>query len=426
MKRTICALLAALMLLTALPAQAAGAGTIKVMGSSGAVTVGMRTIDYHSTLIYTTDGVNWRQAETPADFQRAHRGYYTQGSFWLCPGLLDRPSWTSADGVHWTRVETGPSYPRGMADLGPYHFELDETGGLWLYRNDNSNQAAEIPAVREAYVRTAASYGEVQAYYGPNGTVTVEVYDDWDLDGYGKFTASYATSSLDWILENQAQYQPYAIQATATDGKLTLGQRAVLFQTWPNREIVYSYDGLHYARFQSVPWGTQCRLLPYNGKTFLVQDYADGALYASEDGSAWRDLRGTYLCPELPEGVNRGAVGGEYSVTWTGSEYVTCQRISEGRYGMMGSGGGQWYEPVSTKVCFADADFRLTGSYDFGRQVVGVGYYNGTWMAQVQEAPMAGAAAYDYNAPMALYTSRDKEHWEKTDILQLVEALRHF
>lgn len=427
MKKKLCAALAALLLLTLLPARAAEVSNTKILGTSGTVTVALRTTGQAKELVYTTDGVNWQAGETPADFPGAYRGYYSGGKFWLCPGLLDRPNYCSADGIHWAQVgaeEEVVGFPMGMSDLGEYHFELDGQGALWLSRKDDSGLCAELPDIREAQRRTSASYGLVQAYHTPGDTVTVEVYDTWDLDGANKLVVSYPTSSLDWVLEHQAEYYPMELKQTATNGSLTLGVRSVGQQTWGNSGVVYSRDGVHYTQLEPVPWGNRCTLLPYNGKTFVVLDQDSRVPYVSEDGGTWRSLRGTYLCPDLPEEVNPTVTGLSCWIKWTGSEYITCQRISEGQYGIMGSWGGWWYDPISTRVCFADENFNLTDEYDFGRQVLGAGYYGGAWYAIVSDSEGVSTLEYDRDAPAHLYTSTDKQTWTKTDYLQIMDALQ--
>ncbi len=421
----------ALTLLLAATALAAGSrGEIGVIGSNGTVTAGVRLTDrldrdtnmYERELVYTTDGVNWLLGETPEGFQFAHRGYYAGGKFWMGYRNYEGQycqEYVSDDGVHWSKVDHDQpvaDVPLGMAELGGYHFELGEGGSLWLSRTDNSGRAVELPAFREALKDMKLYQGDVKAYPGPNDTVVVEVGDL--ADGiYPVYTIAYPTSSLEWVLDNLADYRPIHLAQTTTDGAVTLGRRYV-GNGWEDyrwhSDIVYSYDGLHYARVPDAPWGGSCELLPYNGRTFLVLDRDNTELYASTDGVHWQNLRGTYLRPALPENVNLWATVLVVRAQWTGREYITCQRVFESSHSIMGSAGGVWADPTNTRVCFADESFNLTGSYDFGRQVVGVGYYNGAWYAQVQE---------DENTA-ALYVSTDKTTWTRTDILQIMESVR--
>lgn len=440
MKRTICMILATLVLCAALPAQAAGKTSktaLKVMGTNGTVTVAMRTLygpdaaeaDDKRTLLYSTDGVNWRVGETPADFAGAYRGYWAKGQFWLCPDQLSRPNYRSADGVHWTGVkpeEETVGYAIGMADLGGYHFELDMEGALFVSRSSNEGYAVEIPAIREAQAKNYAVYTQVQAYYTAPETVTLEICDNYDKDGAKKFTASYSESSLEWCLDNlpsghdrmnlleNTQYQDWVYLGTyPLAGPWGLAGAA-------NRVLVQYHNGAGWERVKDVPWGPNFELLPYNGKTFLVHDKADHTLYASEDGGSWRSLRTTFLYPEQVDTWTYD----DYSFVWTGTEYITSRRVARGRHSIMGSAGGDWASPYCSKVSFCDENFNETYSYDFGRQVEGVGYWNGVYCAQVSEDP--GIIDQDRNGETAsmLYLSTDKVSWERTDLLGLMQSLR--
>lgn len=432
----------ALALLLAVSALAAGSnGEIEVIGSNGTVTAGIRTVkvpagtpvgplagtDTKRELVYTTDGVNWLPAQTPEEFWYAAYTYYAGGRFWIRKAAysgLGPQEFVSEDGIHWTKVTNDQPVadrPEGMADLGNYHFELGEGGALWMTHQDNSMMAAEIPAFRSAQEKSETTFFSIKAYYGPNETVILEACD-WN--GECLYNAAYSISSLEWVMENQAKYGWIDFETKTTNGSVTLGQRKVGGKdSWYTWDIAYSYDDIHYAQVPNAPWGSSCELLPYNGRTFVVLDHGNAAVYVSEDGVNWRNLMGTYLCPALPEEVDRRATLVQTRMQWTGTEYITCQRVAEGVYGMVGTSGGWWYDPISTKVCFADENFNLTGSYDFGRQVVGVGYYNGAWYAQVKESEAMTEREYDDDGPTALYVSKDKQTWSKTDIIQIMESV---
>ncbi len=433
--------LAFVLLLSATALAAGSNGEIEVIGSNGTVTAGIRTVAVPAgtqvgpvanastkrELVYTTDGVNWLLGQAPEEFWYSARSYYAGGKFWICAEDYMMPgsqAFVSEDGIHWSKVTNDQPVadrPDGMADLGNYHFELGEGGSLWMTHQDNSMMAAEIPAFREAQAKTENKFRYLKAYYGPNETVVLEVYA-WGNDR--QYTAAYSISSLEWVMENQAQYGWIDFTAKTTNGSVTVGQRRVgggdIDYT---QDIVYSYDGLHYAQVPDAPWGGGCELLPYNGRTFVVLDHGNAAVYASEDGVHWRNLMGTYLCPALPEEVDRSSTLMQARMQWTGTEYITCQRAAEVVHGMVGTNGGWWYDPISTKVCFADENFNLTGSYDFGRQVVGVGYYNGAWYAKVKEDEVMSERGYDDDGPTALYVSRDKQTWTKTDLIQIMESV---
>lgn len=438
MKKRLCALLAALMLLSMLPAQAAGKDRIQVMGTNGTITAGVRyRDDGEAGPVYTTDGVNWRDGVCGESLSLISHGHYAGGRFWLYESAMYYfgPVFCSDDGIHWRRLEHDEpvsGWAKGTAQVGDHRFELSQQGTLWLTRAaGNSGIAAALPVFREMAPPDTNYFGfyDIQAYYGPGDTVVVDLYDSsYRYDG-SKLTASFTKDSLDWVLENQGSFLRMDGNSKTTDGKLTIRQRLAGMDAadpYGNGEYVieYSYDDLHYARFPDAPWGGDCQLLPYNGKTFMVLDLETADIFASEDGSAWKSLRGTYLRPNLPEEVYPYATSASVRMQWTGSEYVTCQRIAEGIYGMVGTGGGFWYDPASTKICWADADFQVTEEYDFDRQVMGVGYYGGAWYAQVKDDPEMGERYFDWSGSDTLYVSRDKKNWEKTDILQIMEAMR--
>lgn len=432
LKRFWCACLAALILLCAVPARAYGepAGTVltKILGTNGTVTVAMRTtvgagetivrIDGSSytgnrhELIYTTDGTHWRAGETPEDLPASvYQGYWSGGTFWLCSWVVDGPDYRSEDGIHWRPVTDDMTDVRGhvtgMADLGPYHFQLDQDGGLWVSKKGYAFSGAKLSDVQEAQSRLYARFTQVQAYFSTPDTVTVEVCDQWDGCGNYKYTTVYSTSSLDWALEQSHDYRADDVGRRAAAGSITLGQsesQGVLISTW---------DDWHWRHIPDAPWGADTELCGYNGRTFVVHDQERNVLYASEDGMTWRSLRDTVLYPEGKHYTSELTAG--YGFVWTGADYLARQSVKE--YVSVISPTIFWESPYNTCVLFLDEEFHLTGSHDFGQEVLAVGYYNGVYYAKVQDHGADGAV------PEALFASKDRTNWERTDILQIVDAM---
>ena len=435
MKRTICALMAALMLLTALPAHAAEGTGVEVFGSNGTITAG---VDADRAPVWSTDGVHWQAGQADEGWY-CTSGYYAGGEFWACQRNYsgDEVAYRSDDGIHWQPLghdEPVTGWPIGAAELGPYRFEVGwSSDSVWVMPSQgNSGLSAELTyfsLTMEKYREKSpyAEYMDVKAYYGPGETVTVEASVSMGGEGEPKVAASFTTDSLDWVLEHQATFRMWDPERTATDGRVTLRQRSAGGSEWDfNAVIEYSYDANHYAVVPNAPWGGRARLMPYDGRTFLVLDQDRADAFVSTDGVHWTSLRGTYLRPALPEGVEAYATGVSLRMQWTGEEYITCQRYAEGHSGMMGVHGGQWYDPNGSKVSFCNADFHLTSSHDFGRQVVGVGRYNGAWYAEVSNSAGMSVDDYDADAGTTLYVSRDKVNWEATDIIQIMSAVQRF
>ncbi len=432
MRRKICMLLAALVLCGALPARAAGRGEVlhRTLGSNGAVTVGIQcTVGPDGTewgagteFVYTTDGANWQKSPSPV-VGIPTRGGWNGTEFLAYDMLGDSLLYRSADGVHWTylagteRGEVVQCTP-GAADAGGYHFELDQDGELWVVDGD---RAALLPDVGQGGRARATRFTAVQAYQVPGGAVRVEAATDYYAE-CRPYVADYLPSSLDWVLDNLAQPWAPAVVEQTSGGGVTLRQVAVgpKGHRWET-----SADGETWTALP-VTWANGSTLLPYNGRTFLVQDGWSLRLYASENGRDWRSLEDTFLAADISGGLFGGDTTNyaAHAIHWTGTEYVACRRAVEGRYGMMGSSGGRAYSPYNTKVCFADENFDLTGSYDFGRQVLGAGYYGGAWYAIVSDSEGVSTLEYDRDAPAHLYTSTDKQTWTKTDYLQIMDALQ--
>ena len=461
MKRRLAALICALFLLAGLSAQAAGdqwTSTLKVLASNGGVTVAVRHDHgawwtdgveswYDSfqqdAMVYSTDGVTWHAAD-PGPMARtytdrggthteidAYRGCWDGQRFYVWDNMgggssyvysgteesWGAPAYASADGIHWS-AWSGPApdacHP-GVAELGPYRFELGQENELWLM--DHSGNGLVLPAVKAG--SEGMALGDVAAYHTPGGTVTIEVYDNWQNGGDrdAKRVFSYTADSLDWCLEHLAQPKPPEIIERTTDGAVTLCAARV-----GGSEVEYltSTDGAHWTRVADQPWSPGrygSSLLPYNGRTFLILDRESATLYASEDGRTFQSLADTFLHPE--EIQSRLTL--DYDLCWTGTEYMVCRREAEYRHGPMGALGGAWCSAASSRVQFCDAGFQLTGEYDFGRQVLGVAYAGGVYYAQVSNSEYMIPQQYDYDsaAGSAVYSSTDKTTWTQTALTAL-------
>lgn len=415
---------------------------VRLLGTDGTTTVGVRVTPGEGEaagqveLVYSVDGVNWQRGSWDFDLASVpSRGGYN-GTEFIAYGQWSRePDYCSADGIHWTEIplervgEVVTCVP-GRAEVNGYHFELLD-GELYLV---SGNMAALLPDVGAAAKEKSVWISDIQACAVPGG-VRVECYRSTMADPTGKpaYVTVYPTSSLDWVRENLSTvfWAPETLDEV-DNGTVRVRKRANGCGEW------YEYRREE-GEWTAIPatWAQEIsgtRLLPWNGKTFLILDIWSLQLYASEDGETWRCLKDTFLAPERDAGFWDGSWVNytRHSLLWTGTEYIACRREVEGRYGMLGYSGGNWHSPYCTKVCFADENFALTGEYDFGRQVVAVGWWNGVYYAEVSEstgldegmwAPYS-EDEYDPDAPTVIYRSTDKVHWEPTALRQIFDSIR--
>lgn len=444
-KRILSAFTAALLLLSTLPALAAeGTAAVRVLGTNGTVTAGVRTVPGggrtvtypNSTpwnedlveMVYTTDGVTWKTGTQDwADSYGPVRGFYNGTEFlaYQSGGFSGGPpDARSEDGIHWTTIpaEDQTDYrtcPPGYAEAAGYRFELRD-GELYLV---DGEKAALLPALGEAARKEKAEFYDVQAYSVPNG-IRVEAYPAYDFPTH-RFVVDYPVSSLDWVRENQST----EYWSTEELGRWDNGGAAVIrkLAVGPGGERwEASTDGGGTFRPLPAVWDQTrdgAKLLPWNGKSFVLQDNRSLRLYASEDGVSWRPLQDTFLGVEREAGrAELRTSTSQHALTWTGTEYLACRRTAEIVYSVMM--GGRWYSPYNTKVCFADGNFDLTGSYDFGRQVLAAGYYDGVYYVQVSDNTGVSEQEYDRNAGSAIYRSTDKVNWERTGLQQIISSIR--
>lgn len=435
-----------LLLFLVLPASASLAGddyialstSIRVLGSNGTVTAGVRlvpraggtqttkdgTYTYHRyEMVYTTDGTHWKigtldgatskrstscYAPTPErylnvltdDEARAKSpdpayGVYTGSTFLAYGESCHTPSYQSSDGMHWTTIPAEsagsfPTVPPDAVNLGSYRFELDSLGEqLYLVAGDRAILLEDVGKNKPE----GNLFTDVKAFYLPGGFLRVELYTSNMPMESPAYVTVYASSSLDWVLKHKT---PLA-WTPAESIRVAHGTTVI-------RGLNVGYDGTRWEcgvqktpsepiQWQAIaaPWTwekEQVTLYPWNGKSFVLLDRWTLQLYASEDGANWRSLGTTFLAPD--EAVDTQSYypffQSTHAITWTGGEYMACRRTTEGRHGMMGSSGGYWNSPTCSKLYFADQNFQKTSEYDFGRQVEAVGYQNGVYYAKVSRS----------------------------------------
>ncbi len=170
----------------------------------------------------------------------------------------------------------------------------------------------------------------------------------------------------------------------------------------------YSYDGINWLPIEGggalLGGGELSRLVPYNGRSFMILGSQFPLCYASEDGIHWRDLTG--LDWFASSGAGRGIT--DLYFKWTGSEYIMCQNLVDAG-GMFGFGAAG-ASPRNSVVCFLDEEFSLTGEYDFGVDVADVGYAYGTYYAKTAD-----------DTETAVFSSTNKETWLKTGLTEIPE-----
>lgn len=331
-------------------------------------------------------------------------------------------------------LAAGGELPQGRAVAGQYTFELDGEGELWLI--GENGYAARLPDVgKVGREKGVPFYNEITATAQGAGVRVKAVYHPADMEAREDhaYVTVYPTSSLDWVLANQAEtyWDPELFRTD--NGAMVMRQVRVgptgteLQWAWMQEYSTGPWHTIPSPGWnQGYWWSFETKLLPYNGKTFMVQDGISLELYASWDGQSWASLEDTYLAAEHPAGMSRGVsvYSSDHRMLWTGREYMACRRSLEtGAPGVMFAGSGTWYSPYTTKVVFADASWKVTGEYDFGRRVVGVSYANGVYYAEVSESQTVSFHEFDSEAGTVIWKSADKTHWEKTDLAQVFGAL---
>jgi hypothetical protein len=388
-RRGLAALLTAAVLLglCLTPALAAGSN-VKVLGTNGTVTVGVRG---KNQMVYTTDGVTWQAGSFPAMAGKADYniqcGCYQDGLFlvYTFQPYSSAPSYVSSDGVNWQTAQAGTSYPTftwGSTQAGPYRFTYDQ-GEIWL-----SNEAGVTAKLEGLYAAIAAKgmYAEnLQAYYVPQG-VRLVCYGRYDTDGSFRYETTYTTAQLNALLANPPAPDPVSgsgldLWSVSSSGSVAVGMgldsKGMAFYG-------YTRDGVNWYPYEPTPWSgamDDLKLLPYNGRSFVMVGVHSGAVHLSTDGVHWRSLDSGDL-PWLDGGsVSLPQV--DYTFVWTGSGYVMCQKVVS-RGGMFGSSAGE-SSPRNSLVTLLDEALQVVWEHDFGQQVTGVGYQGNVYYAQTAD-----------------------------------------
>lgn len=317
----------------------------------------------------------------------------------------------------------------GVAQLDDWRFVLAEDThwdendmpyegvGVYLLK-DRAMDWVELPDLHRAIRASYITPGELTARYNADGTVAVAVADRYTPSM--RVSISYPADSLNWVKDNLGML---GYRAGTRREQTKPGVADVLLLDLPNgeRELLYrapSTDG-QYMWYDSVPWGNSIDLLPFNGNTFLVRDGRDGRFYASDDGVAWRAAEDSWM-DDHPPADQRGWTSSwaEYAFAWTGSGYLASY------YGYYTNGRFYSWMKDCGRVTFLDEDFRAERFYDFGRQVLAVGYRDGVYYAQVANSEGITGPEYRPEEGSTLYRSTDGVNWEPTDVIQVRDAMR--
>lgn len=194
-KRFLSILLTLLLVLSlAAPALAVNPGEsfIRVLGTSGARTTGLRVTNSGGTeqyeFVYTDDGVNWISAGATEELP--WNGWYDGICFWACRYDSTTPAWRSDDGSSWTYLgwnpDGVPSYRRGVAEVSGLRFELREEE-LWL--TDRLDRSVQLTG-DFADFRNSYTMADIQAWTVPEG-IRVAVHGKYAYDGAAERTYSH-------------------------------------------------------------------------------------------------------------------------------------------------------------------------------------------------------------------------------------------
>ncbi|MCI8651983.1 MAG: hypothetical protein HFF05_06060 [Oscillospiraceae bacterium] len=321
------------------------------------------------------------------------------------------------------------------ADLAPYHFELmwgeEETATRWsvyLMDETSGDTGVLLPHMGDAIAAKGLSVGKITAEYNAAGDiVTLSVLDKYQGEGL-MASIDYPVSSLDWCLANlRRRIRGPRAEAWATSENASEIQLSASYYTYVSPYEVQSCplmrrdsgeEGQSWKQVEAFR-GKPVRVLPYNGKTFVVLEKSTMTPWSSPDGLEWT------AHPEL-------ATEGDYAdfaFLWTGEGYLVCQKAGTGRYGMFGSSGGDW-DSLNTQVRLLDETFREVWSHDFGRLVEAVGWCNNTCYAKVSNSTgtrdgMPGdPGVFDDSLGSTLYRSTDGgKTWAATDYLDVMAGM---
>lgn len=410
---------------------------VEVFATNGTVTVGTRYVNDWSNddptqpnyyggnqgtggyngdrIVYSTDGVTWLPAE-----QEMGEYYSSIESGWWDGSAFHAGKYVSGDGIHWMNTEEEQVDPTFSltCELGPYHFEwaanVDGETGVYLMDRTSPDTGVLLPHITEEAKAGGVSIGKLRAWYGPNNTVILAAYDIYSKESL-MVSMDYPISSLDWCLANlRTQFR--TIETVVTDSTMSLGMVDWDFQRglygWSQSRLACN-DGSGWKWAENVPWENEAVPLFCEGGYFWVKG-AEHRLYRSADGKNWL-LSDAIRPADQKSGSNTYL---NYQIAATDSGFIASRKGGIVRYGMFGSSGGGWFEGYS-KVYLLDKNFDLVDSYDFGRWVRAVGWYDGTCYAQVanSDGHRDGWAGTDgvFSAAegSTIYRSVDGKTWEK-------------
>ena len=316
----------------------------------------------------------------------------------------------SADGVTWTELnrqwtEESTPYSTGLNGLAKKEFEILWTGSEYMMRES---------LLDDPRTTTHQQYGD-----SPRNNMVTFLDEEFRIVGVRAFDAPVTAigyengvysavvngekvtfSRADWDL-GQGLGDNYAVGDHGVLRKVEVDD--------PNGGSIiarfdYSMDGYSWVTVENTPWTTSpemVRILPSSGKDFFVCNTYSGEIYTSSDGFTWTThtpVTGTW---HSIEGV-ASPMRADYIFRWAGSGYLVCQNVF-GTGGMYGA-GGDTRGPRNNVLTFVDESWNEVWSHDFGARVLDAGFQNDTWYALVQDGDST-----------AVWSSSDKEHWERTD-----------
>lgn len=319
-----------------------------------------------------------------------------------------------------------PNKPlRMVAQLGQYRFALKEVWGGYTVglMMDNAQDWMELDGMREAIQSHWILPGEVTARYTADGSVEVTVTDlsTPSMQCSVSYPAAFLDESLKaGVRTEDGVWDRYYIEYPEEEQSKP-GAADVAVMALPNgeKEIVCrtTLTGGKYMYYNSVPWSNSVELLPFSGKDFMVLDKANGRVYLSADGISWHEATGNWIAR------NRAHNYWEYAFVWTGKNYLACCYLDNGK-----TGDERQVSWEVSKVFFLDENLNLAFSHDFGKCVEKVGFWNGTFYAEVGKESWDERGRYGYidtssQAPNTLWHSTDGVNWEATDVPQVHDAL---
>ena len=316
----------------------------------------------------------------------------------------------SADGVTCTELnrqwaEESRPYGAGLNGLAKKEFELLWTGSEYMMRQS---------LLDDPRTGTHQNCGD-----SPRNNMVTFLDEDFHIIGVRAFDAPVTAIGYEnGVYSAEVNGEKVAFSRTDWDLGQSLGDNYAVGDNGVLRKVEvdnsnggsviarfdYSMDGCSWVTVENTPWTTSpemVRILPSSGKDFFACNVYTGDLYVSPDGKNWTTLEpenGTWHSIEGAASPLRA----NYIFRWAGSGYLVCQNVF-GTGGMYGA-GGDTRGPRNNVLTFVDESWNEVWSHDFGARVLDAGFQNDTWYALVQDGDST-----------VVWTSLDKEHWERTD-----------